>query len=242
MMTLCWKEDQATKGDRGKKGKNIKNRKGQEPLLPPIACNTKRTESVMADNFLFPIALPLDDPKDSREGGVHAIGLLRRSRRFLFSGMKTKIGPMDVVTVIKPRNDGLAMGNSAVILSDKSEETPNKHSTNMTKEAEPNQEMVPTTTTQRLVLDVAEGSVEAEALQLLNKWGITKAMLQLGSADGARHELTGIYRIVVHRLQMRDERLLSKQITSASSGRNGEDSGSLGCGRKCIGGRSCNIL
>lgn len=48
--------------------------------------------------------------------------------------------------------------------------------------------------------------LELEALKTLNNWGITEEMLKQAASAGARNELIGIYRIIVHRLQMQRER------------------------------------
>lgn len=98
--------------------------------------------------------------------------------------------------------------------------------------------------------------VEVEALRLLNNWGISNAMLAQASSSGARNELVGIYRIVVHRLQMQQERqqrsnsstkeeealLVGGRKKSEKMKKNGDGSdGGGGCGGKCSA-TSCVIL
>lgn len=96
--------------------------------------------------------------------------------------------------------------------------------------------------------------VEVEALRLLNNWGISNAMLAQASSSGARNELVGIYRIVVHRLQMQQERqqrsnstkeeealLVGGRKKSEKIKKNGDGSDSGGCGGKCSA-TSCVIL
>lgn len=215
----------------------------------PIACSTKRSESVLDSNYLFPI-----EEQSKRSGNcggqIEAVEKEKRSapRQSLFSfGVKTKIGPMDDLMVVKggggvvgdgegqPLNNHTTNNNNShwanrdqqqltnngtKVFKRGDEEQHKKHSSssstsmhgdviegsvqdNVAGGVSEDFEMAPTFVTGSQLLP---DEVEVEALRLLNNWGISNAMLSQAVASGARNELMGIYRIVVHRLQMQQER------------------------------------
>lgn len=271
-------------------------------VVVPIACSTKRTESVLEENYLFPIEVvameetntnsnPSSHNKDS--GGLLAGG--QRPRRSMFSLgslMKTKIGPMDLGVLGKGskgqmnnsnnnNNNNSSIKNSTsscvysgdqnnsgkllqditvvdgLVVVDRNKQQQEKHSeSTMIKGGELTStdfEMVPTfakattNTFDGQLSSVMPSPVEVEALRLLNNWGISNAMLEQALGGGARNELMGIYRIVVHRLQMQEER----QRNTKEEGESGEGKKVVkkksmeasGCGGKCSGTSSnCVIL
>lgn len=79
-----------------------------------------------------------------------------------------------------------------------------------------NFEMVPT-----FAIDSESSSpvhqLETEALRIMSGWGISQGMLSLAVPSGARNELMGIYRIVVHRLQLQEERQVEKAVAAATT-------------------------
>lgn len=224
----------------------------------PIACSTKRSESVLDANYLFPIEEQSErrvNCSARREEELEE-GALKRSapRRSLFSfGVKTKIGPMDDLVVLKGGGGGVGVGvGEGQLLNNYTTNNNNNHSPSHWAR---DQQQLPSTNNGTKVFkgvgeeqqmkhssssmhaDVIEGKVEevgtiaggvsedfemaptfvtgshscpdqveTEALRLLNNWGISNEMLSDAVASGARNELMGIYRIVVHRLQMQQER------------------------------------
>lgn len=305
----------------------IEGRRRRVEEVVPIACTTKRTESVLQENYLFPIELdegvgaggageqPLS-MNAKGEGGV--VGLLKRPRRSVFSALtKTKIGPMDSGLLRKDEKgvggNGQQMNNNNNNNYNYTGTTTTNHTTNTSascvysgdqrlllerkKHSEDESttlesrrgdaleltckdfEMVPTIDPakdtavdggqQTVTGSSVEGgdqqqpvksAVEVEALRLLNNWGISQAMLGQAIGSGARSELMGIYRIVVHRLQMQKERQANALNTKEDEGKRGkaktkktttltnnqkdsDDGGGGGCGGKCSGTSSnCVIL
>lgn len=295
-LSRLWKRGTSSSGSgNGQHSKDNRRRRGKggrmaEEAMVPIACSTKRTESVLAENYLFPIEVGGKTTNNNNNnnnkvnegmvdgGGVaNGVGLLKRPRRSIFSlGLKTKIGPMDLGLGVKkssgaeglPPQQQINNNNNNTLSSvyggdQKLQPEKKKHSESLDTTQEvlvikggfvvgeelktsKDFEMVPT-------IDAPQsGSVEAEALRLLNNWGITATMLVQAMPSGARSELMGIYRIVVHRLQMQEERRLmaaavqqtkEKDVGRGKTKKSTDRDGGGGCGGRCSGTSSnCVIL
>ena len=238
----------------------------------PIACSTKRTESVLEANYLFPIETAAVNPPACNNNGELAtkdqhnaagdMGLSKRPRKSVFSTLKTKIGPMDLGGMVRAaagRKNTATVGPAEV----EQQQEAKKHSGSMNDllTSKKDFEMVPTIATcnnnnksgcddnaqvaaETTTTGGSGRQFEAEAKRYLNNWGISSAMLEQAMASGARNELVGMYRIVLHRLEMQEERRKSQFTKDALNGGEGDKSKKLkaikmnikgdgGCGGKC---------
>lgn len=244
---------------------NTKGSKCTEDAVVPIACSTKRTESVLVADFLFPI--PIEDSNrdsEAKERGISEtkdkVSLLRKSRRSLFSlGGKKKVGPMEMDNANtgnsqygpeQPQDAGnnnhidkKSPGEPIVLTNSSGDENNWTNGLGQPKQIS----VIPVNScgdTCEVMDNECTVALESEAKRILGNWGISVAMLEKGRLEhGTRSELVGIYKIVMHRLQTQQER--QKSATQSHSGgtrrstkegkRADDGSGTGGCGGGCTG-------
>ena len=186
--------------------------------LVQLHFNSKRANSVLEENFLHPIVVPVVDEIHSanpQETNNRANGKQRKS---IFSGtLKKKIGPMEEKgrgkmfnrssTEVKQcsgdEND-LPKESTISIMTCKQAQTANIEPL-FDYEEQGEFIMAPTRTNDLSNLH----PFEVEARMILQKLGITSDILTRAIDSGPRSDIIGAYRIVIHRLQK--QQLLLKQ-------------------------------
>lgn len=211
---------------RGSTSRGSSARRRAEDVIP-ISCSTKRSESVLDETYLFPVAVAMTAVGESAGAAVGDLnaGSAKKKKSIFSLGLKTRIGPMDAKVDSQQMHN-----NGSVYVTDQPggvgglEQEKKKHSGSSTTMVAVNGskdfEMVPTFGP----ADV-QHPVEQETLRTLHNWGITDEMLLQAVESGARNELIGIYRIVVHRLQVQAER---QRISSSTNTKEGGADGKRG--------------
>lgn len=176
--------------------------------------NTKRANSVLEENFLHPIAVPIpDEINNMPENHVKA------HRKSIFgSSLKKKIGPMEEKTKgnlfnrnsIDEKTSSISIEQiqalrKTVESSSKKNSIPNAETAVLDEEEQGEFLMSPAP-----IDDLTNvHPLDAETRRILNKLGITSEMLFNATESGPRSDIIGAYRIVIHRLQRQQQ--LTKQ-------------------------------
>ncbi|GAB0087193.1 NIM1 [Sergentomyia squamirostris] len=193
------------------KARNIRSSRSTKDLtlldsrtLVPIACNTRRGNSVLEDNFLFPLDVISRDEVDADQQ-VHAS---QQRRSFFGANSKKKIGPMETDRresgKMFKRSSCVEISNASEVLNDKKHILmESKSAINIHNSVQPEEEeegefiMRPTFTYDLTHLH----PMEVETRRILEKLGITGEMLCHSISSGPRSDVIGAYRIVINRLQ-----------------------------------------
>lgn len=206
--------------------------------LVQLHFNTKRANSVLDEQFLHPIPVPVNDDanamQDQQQQQQQQPNALKTHRRSIFSGtLKKKVGPMEEKNKgnlfkrnsidEKPSSISCHMQCSEQIVneirkqngSDKingNNQIMEESATVPEVEAEEDGEfiMLPAATKDMSKLH----PLELETRLILQKLGITGDMLCRAIESGPRSDIIGAYRIVIHRLQR--QQLLIKQAECAA--------------------------
>ncbi|XP_055684675.1 serine/threonine-protein kinase NIM1 [Lutzomyia longipalpis] len=191
------------------KARNIRSSRSTKDLaqldsrsFAPIACNTRRGNSVLEDNFLFPLDVITRDEAESE----HANSVQHR-RSFFGANSKKKIGPME--TERRESGKMFKRGSCIEIMSNNEVLNDKKHILMESKSAvdiqhTPSHEeeegeyiMKPSFTYDLTHLH----PLEIETRRILEKLGISSEMLCHSISSGPRSDVIGAYRIVINRLQ-----------------------------------------
>lgn len=193
--------------------------------LAPIQCNTKRSSSSFADNFLSPIDMPTEEElaRNSEMAVVPPTTLPKvNSRRSLFSStLKKKVGPIDDLEKGKlfNRNSSSSMQMRTFNTSDLKNDLETRPPSIVTDQANPfGEELGPFTMLPTYTLDLSKvHPLELEARCLLIKLGISSEVLLRSIESGPRSDIIGAYRIVVHRLQTQSWYNKQADLTAAAA-------------------------
>lgn len=140
----------------------------------PIQCSTKRTNSVLAENYLIPIEI-------SAENIIEKETI--KPRRSIFSGnMKKKIGPMENNSAIR------ANSIKSIEISNNSKKISSDSKSSRYDEETGDFIMLPTLNETSLFLN----PLEIEAKRILFNLGITTEMLEKSIEYGPRCDIIGI--------------------------------------------------
>lgn len=181
--------------------------------LAPIQCNTKRSSSSFADNFLSPIDITTDEElvrnSEMADAIVAPTSTLPKvhARRSLFSAaLKKKVGPSEDLERGKlfNRNSSTSIQMRTFNTSDlKNDLETRPPSIGVTDQANPfGEELGPFIMLPTYTLDLTQlHPLELEARCLLIKLGISSEVLLRSIESGPRSDIIGAYRIVLHRLQ-----------------------------------------
>lgn len=194
--------------------------------LAPIQCNTKRSSSNFADNFLSPIDMPTEEElaRNSEMAVIPDTTLPKtNSRRSRFSNtLKKKVGPIDDLEKGKLFNRN-ASSSSIQMRTFNTSELKNDLETRppsiVTDQANPfGEELGPFIMLPTYTLDLAKlHPLELEARCLLIKLGISSEVLLRSIESGPRSDIIGAYRIVVHRLQTQSWYNKQADLTAAAA-------------------------
>lgn len=196
----------------------------ESPVSTQLTFNTKRANSVLAENFLHPIEVSpcADEPLDLTEKSRK-----KRSRSIFSNSFKKRIGPSDehgksngnhTAPVRRDSIDPRLHSNTGSIdaLRRTVESSSKQNSISCTDDAYDEEElgdfvMAPTNTDDMSLLH----PFEVEARAILDKLGIPSEMLFRSIESGPRSDSIGAYRIIIHRLQRR--KLMARQQEAAEA-------------------------
>lgn len=145
----------------------------------PIQCSTKRSNSVLVENFLIPIEISVENDIEKET--------IIKPKRSIFSGnMKKKIGPMENESIIKKNSiKSIDISNN----SKKSSICSLDAKVDSYDEIQGDFIMRPTLNENLVLLNV--NPLEIEAKRILLNLGITKEMLENSIENGPRCDIIG---------------------------------------------------